>query len=412
VGLIQVEDRRSGARAFRRSGETGLVPEHLNARTPERLIPLALYVHIPFCVRKCFYCDFNSGPSTEDAREQYVTSLCREIGQSAWAGSSARTVFFGGGTPSELTPSQLGRICGALREHFHMESDAEWSIEVNPGTVTLESLSAMLDVGLNRISIGVQSFHDHHLKALGRIHTADEARQAFRCAAEAGFRSRNLDLIFGLPDQTLAEWEADLDALLVVRPEHVSLYGLIVEEKTEFGRRHAAGRLPLPEEDAVADMYEMTLDRLSAAGYEQYEISNFALPGHACRHNLVYWRNEPYLGFGVSAASFMDGVRWSNTPSTRVYRESVEAAISAAEPGERLEGRASVGEALMLALRLNEGANLAGLSHRYGCDVSALFDGEIRRFTGLGLLEWSPDGRLRLTRRGLLLSNNVFAELI
>jgi oxygen-independent coproporphyrinogen-3 oxidase len=390
-------------------------PQLCQHRAPNSQHPaqaLALYLHIPFCVRKCSYCDFNSGPSTEDAREQYVRTLCREIAQSPWAGGRARSVFYGGGTPSELTAEQLHRTNQCLRDTFQMEPKVEWTLEVNPGTVTPESLGAMLEAGFNRISIGVQSFHDHHLKAIGRIHTAAEARQAFRWAGKAGFRSRNLDLIFGLPDQTLPEWASDLDALMELRPEHVSLYGLIVEEKTEFGHRHALGRLPLPEEDAVADMYEMTLDRLSAAGYAQYEISNFALPGHACRHNLVYWRNEPYLGFGVSAASFIDGLRWSNTASARAYRDQVEHGHSAAEPGERLEGKAAAGEALMLALRLNSGADLEELSKRHGCDMSELFKREIDRFVDLELLEWSCEGRLRLTRRGLLLSNNVFTELI
>jgi oxygen-independent coproporphyrinogen-3 oxidase len=278
--------------------------------------------------------------------------------------------------------------------------------------VTPATLAGLRAIGFNRISLGVQSFHDHHLRAIGRIHTAAEARQAFRWAGEAGFGSRNLDLIYGLPDQTLAEWEADLEEALALRPEHLSLYGLIVEEKTEFGHRYRSGRLPLPEEEIVADMYEMTLDRLGQAGYDQYEISNFALPGHECRHNLVYWRNEPYLGFGVSAASFIDGLRWTNTPSTRLYREQVERGMSAAAESERLEGRAAIGEALMLALRLTEGADLHALSGRYDCDVQALFAAEIRRYTEAGLLDWKESGRLRLTRRGLLLSNLVFAELV
>jgi oxygen-independent coproporphyrinogen-3 oxidase len=411
VGLIQIDGERSGVQAFRRWVDRDSSPERLIARPPERLPPLALYVHVPFCVRKCFYCDFNSGPSSAEAREAYVETLCREIRQSAWATSPAHTVFFGGGTPSELTTVQLARTNQELRAAFRFETDAEWTIECNPGTVTPRALAEMRQIGFNRISLGVQSFHDHHLQAIGRIHTASEARQSFRWAGEAGFARRNLDLIFGLPDQTLTEWATDLDETLALHPEHVSLYGLIIEEKTEFGRRHAAGRLPLPDEDTVADMYELTLDRLKAAGYVQYEISNFALPGDECRHNLVYWRNEPYLGFGVSAASFIDGERWSNTASTRIYRERVSWGASAADAGERLEGRAAVGEALMLALRLNAGADLDELSQRYDCEVRTLFDAEIHRFCDLGLLEWM-EGRLRLTRRGLLLSNNVFAELV
>jgi oxygen-independent coproporphyrinogen-3 oxidase len=408
VGLIQLDAVAGVGCSVLGVGRSDQAVPTPNTQHPTSL---ALYVHIPFCVRKCYYCDFNSGPSTADARDGYVQTLCREIRQSPWIGSRARTVFFGGGTPSELTTAQLARINEELRNAFPFQEEAEWTIEVNPGTVTPATLAEMRQIGFNRISMGVQSCHDHHRRAIGRIHTAAEARQAFRWAADAGFASRNLDLIFGLPDQTLTEWAADLEEAVALRPEHVSLSGLIVEEKTEFGRRHAAGRLPLPDEDTVADMYEMTLDRLAMDGYEQYEISNFALPGHDCRHNLVYWRNEPYLGFGVSAASFIDGLRWTNTASTRSYRERVVGGRMAAEPGERLEGRARVGEAFMLALRLTAGADLGDLSSRYDCNVRSLFASEIRRFIEIGLLEWHG-GRLRLTRRGLLLSNNVFAELI
>jgi oxygen-independent coproporphyrinogen-3 oxidase len=341
-----------------------------------------------------------------------VDVLCREIRQCPWAGSPARTVFYGGGTPSELTSAQLGRINAQLRQSFRITSDAEWTLEANPGTVTGSSLNKLREIGFNRISLGVQTFHDHHLRAIGRIHSAADARDAFHAAREAGFANRNIDLIFGLPNQTIGEWAADLEEAAALHPEHISLYGLIIEEKTEFGRRHAAGRLPLPDEDAAADMYELTLDSLSAAGYGQYEISNFALAGHECRHNIVYWRNEPYVGFGVSAASFVEGERWSNTASLRVYRQRIIDGVSAAEPGERLEGRAAAGEALMLALRMNAGADLRELSARYACDVWSLFRSEIDRFIELGLLERPNERRLRLTRRGLLLSNNVFEAFV
>jgi oxygen-independent coproporphyrinogen-3 oxidase len=266
-------------------------------------------------------------------------------------------------------------------------------------------------LGFNRISIGVQSFHDHHLQALGRIHDAAAAVVTFQEAAEVGFASRNLDLIFALPEQTLTEWQADLDRLLELRPEHVSLYGLTIEPETEFGRRHARGLLAAPEDDLAADMYEGALDTLERAGYEQYEISNFALSGHRCRHNQVYWRNEPYLGFGVSAASFIDGARWSNERSWHRYQEHARAGISVRGPEERLSGREALGEALMLGLRLRDGVNLAAMARHYRMDPRILFAEEIERFKSLGLLE-ERGGILRLTRRGLLLSNNVFAEII
>jgi oxygen-independent coproporphyrinogen-3 oxidase len=373
--------------------------------------PLALYVHLPFCVRKCHYCDFNAGPATLASRQGYVQALCREIQESSWVGRAARTVFFGGGTPSELEPELMAEVVAALRSAFVVDPAAEWTLEANPGTVDPERLAAFRALGFNRISLGVQSFHDHHLAALGRIHDAAAAVATFRQAEEAGFGSRNLDLIFSLPDQTLAEWQTDLDRLVELRPEHVSLYGLTIEPETEFGRRHARGLLPSPDDDLAADMYECALDSLEAAGYAQYEISNFALPGHRCRHNQVYWRNEPYLGFGVSAASFIDGARWSNERSWHRYQEHLTLGLSVRGPAERLTGREALGEALMLGLRLRDGVNLAEMAGHYHMDPRTVFAREIDRFQSFALLEeWG--GVLRLTRRGLLLANNVFAEII
>jgi oxygen-independent coproporphyrinogen-3 oxidase len=372
---------------------------------------IGIYVHIPFCVRKCFYCDFNSGPASEAARESYVEALRGEILQSPYRDQTARTLFFGGGTPSELNGSQLGAIVTALREAFRFEPDAEWTLEANPGTVTPASLAEIRDLGFNRISLGVQSFHDHHLVSLGRIHTAAEAVQAFRWAGEAGFASRNIDLIFGLPNQTMAEWESDLARAVSLGPEHVSLYGLTIEAGTEFGRRHDAGQLPMPDEDTTAEMYEQTIDTLAAAGYEQYEISNWARPGHRCRHNQIYWRNEPYLGFGLSAASYVDGARWTNVGNPRVYAERVAEGLSCLQSEERLTGAHAAGEAVMLGLRTRDGVNLDELSGHYGLDLRRHFDDAIRRMTAHGLLEETGE-RLRLTRPGLLLSNTVFCEFL
>jgi oxygen-independent coproporphyrinogen-3 oxidase len=374
---------------------------------------LGLYVHIPFCVRKCHYCDFNSGPAPESIREEYVEALAAEIRASPWAGSPARTVFFGGGTPSELTPAQLGRITAALRESFDFAGPAvEWTIECNPGTVSEESLAAIRALGFDRISLGVQSFHDSHLRAIGRIHTAAEAREAVGQARRAGFARLNLDLIFCLPDQTLTEWKSDLEEALTLGPEHVSLYNLTIEEQTEFGRRRRLGLLELPDEDLSADMYEWALDRTAAAGFAQYEVSNFALPGEECRHNVIYWRQEPYVGFGVSAASYVDGLRWTATGSMQRYLRT------AARPGgperageERLEPRAACGEAIMLGLRTAAGADLADLARRHEVDIEAEWGAVLREFAADGLL-LRQDETARLTRRGVLLANRVCAAFL
>jgi len=384
--------------------------------------PLALYVHIPFCVRKCYYCDFNSGPASDDIRDQYVEAITEEIRRSPWRGQPARTVFFGGGTPSELNGAQLARITTALHESFSLapphplslplHPSPEWTIECNPGTISLASLREMQGMGFNRISLGVQSFHDHHLKAIGRIHCAAEAREAVRLAREAGFRRLNVDLIFCLPGQTLAEWQHDVESALELEPEHLSLYNLTIEQNTEFGRRHRLNLLSLPDEDLSADMYEWTLDRMQDAGFVQYEVSNFALPGEECRHNQVYWRQEPSLGFGLSAASYVDGVRWTNTGSMQRYL-----ATAPTERGpergteERLDALTACGESIMLALRTSDGVDLKATAAGYGLDADVLYGETARQLEADALLVHDGE-RWRLTRRGVMLANAVCAQFL
>jgi oxygen-independent coproporphyrinogen-3 oxidase len=381
-------------------------------RTGVAELPLAVYVHIPFCVRKCYYCDFNSGPASDAIRDQYVDALIEEIHRTPWRGQPARTVFFGGGTPSELNGSQLGRITAALTESFELLSGSEATIECNPGTITLASLREMRALGFNRISLGVQSFHDHHLQAIGRIHNAAEAREAVRVAREAGFRRLNVDLIFCLPEQTLAEWQQDVEWALELRPEHLSLYNLTIEENTEFGRRHRLNVLSLPDEDLSADMYEWTLDRMQDAGFVQYEVSNFALPGEECRHNQVYWRQEPSLGFGISAASYYDGVRWTNTGSMQRYL-----ATAGSETGpdrgseERLEPLTACGESIMLALRTCDGVDLEVMAARYGLDAQRTYGDVVQSLLEDRLLQ-QEGRRLTLTRRGIMLANAVCGQFL
>ncbi len=372
--------------------------------------PLGLYVHIPFCVRKCYYCDFNSGPASDAIRDQYVEALVQEIRRSPWRGQPARTVFFGGGTPSELNTAQLQRITDALQESFTFRPEPElpeWTIECNPGTVTERSLGEMRELGFNRISLGIQSFHDHHLKAIGRIHTAAEAVEAVRAARRAGFRRLNVDLIFCLPGQTLDEWKADLENALALQPEHLSLYNLTIEQGTEFGKWYGQGRLALPDEDLSADMYEWTLDRAASAGFSRYEVSNFALEGEECRHNQIYWRQEPSLGLGISAASYVGGLRWTNTGSMQAYLKSAgQSGLSERASEERLPPLRAAGETIMLALRTRDGVDLAEVGSRYGLDPEREWGATARQLLEDGLL--APAGpRLRLTRRGLLLANAV-----
>ncbi|MGH9339428.1 MAG: radical SAM family heme chaperone HemW [Acidobacteriota bacterium] len=375
------------------------------------ILELGLYVHIPFCVRKCFYCDFNSGPAGVEMRHEHLHALEQEIRKSSWRGQGGRTVFFGGGTPSELSIDELTALVDALCETFAITPGAEWTIECNPGTVNREALEAIRALGFNRISLGVQSFHDHHLKALGRIHDSGEALQAYRAARQAGFENINLDLIFALPHQDLLEWEADLSQALALAPEHLSLYNLTIEPNTEFGRRHSRGQLQEAGEDLSADMYELALDLTAEAGYGQYEISNFARPGYECAHNLIYWRNEPYLGFGVSAASYISGLRWSNTGNWHEYAAHAASESIPHATEERLHGQTALAEEIMLRLRTREGLSMNALSQKYNCEMPRLFADTLRFLTQEELLNNDGD-RLTLSRRGQLLANEVCLQFL
>src|SRR3990170_5784166 len=267
--------------------------------------PLSLYIHIPFCTLKCAYCDFNSYAGLKELVRPYVDALIAEI--TLWAefarGRPVATVFFGGGTPSLLPLPEVERVTSALRERFELQAGAEVTLEANPGTVDLAYLRSLLALGVNRLSLGVQSFHDDELAALDRIHSAAEAKEAYRWALEAGFHRLNLDLIYGLPEQPMARWQATLEQAIELGPDHLSLYALTVEEGTKLAYDIDHGRLPGPDPDAQAAMYEWSLERLARAGYQQYEISNWSRPGQECRHNLTYWRNGEWLGLGAGAHS-------------------------------------------------------------------------------------------------------------
>ncbi|MEE8350497.1 MAG: radical SAM family heme chaperone HemW, partial [Acidobacteriota bacterium] len=317
----------------------------------------------------------------------------------------------GGGTPSELTIEELHGVVTALTQTFTFETDAEWSIECNPGTLAKGDFSALRELGFNRISLGVQSFEDAHLTALGRIHTSKQAQAAYHEFRQSGFDNLNLDLIFALPDQTLGEWRADLEEALHLSPEHLSLYNLTVEPGTEFGRRLERGELEETDEDLAADMYELAMDLTRAAGYDQYEISNYCRPGRECAHNLIYWRNQPYLGFGVSASSFIGGTRWTHTASLTEYVRTVPSGRVTRASEEKLADREALGEEIMLGLRTEEGISTATLSNRYACDVDSLFLQTFETLGRNGLLR-QEDERIRLTRRGKMMANDVCARFL
>ena len=392
---------------------------------PPMAEPISLYLHIPFCTAKCGYCDFNSYAGHEHLMPSYVQTLLREaeLWRNTTRGRPVATVFFGGGTPSLLPIEEVRPIMDGLRATFDFAPDAEVTIESNPGSLDESYLRELRALGVNRLSIGVQSFHDDELRALDRIHSADDASEAYRAARAAGFDNINLDLIFGLPEQPIERWQQSVERALALGPEHLALYALTVEEGTPLARDVARGRTPAPDPDAQADQFEWTQERLARAGYEHYEISNWARPGHRCKHNMTYWECREYLGLGAGAHSYLNGVRFAVAALPTQYLSLVEQSWQEAQErggggamrhvvsGETITPELAMADTLILGLRLIDGVSLAAFRSRHGVDALEAFAQQLGDSIELGLLETSGD-RLRLTERGRLLGNEVFARLL
>jgi len=390
---------------------------------------LSVYIHVPFCVRRCLYCDFITYAGQQAWLPAYVEAAIKEVhllGSSrAKTDEPAQTVYFGGGTPSLLSIGQVKALLTAVERSFLLAENAEITLEANPGTLTLDYLRELRATGVNRLSLGVQSFSDAELAQLGRIHTREEALQSILWAKQAGFENLSLDLIFGLPKQSLKAWEYNLQEAIKIHPEHLSLYNLIVEDGTPLAKQIANGEIPAPDDDVAADMYELTMDFLTSAGYEQYEISSWATsPEFESRHNKAYWQMTPYLGVGAAAAGFAENVRTLNTPSISEYVQRISTQQSALPYPRSAANRESnevddftqMQESMMLGLRLTrEGVSNAAFRARYGQDISAAFPEEVHRLLAKGLVEWVdfPDGlHVRLTRRGKMLGNQAFMEFV
>ena len=433
--------------------------------------PEGLYVHIPFCATKCPYCDFNTYAGIESQMEPYMAALRSEI--DLWGavlgGPRLDTVFFGGGTPSYLPPGSLGMLLDAVRGSFGLVGDAEITAEANPDDLCAEKLASLLEAGVNRLSIGVQSLDDDLLRLLGRRHSAREALEAFTTARSAGFDNVSIDLMYGLPDQTLEQWGATLATALGMRPSHISMYCLTLEGGTPMERDAAEGRIPVPDGDLAADMYLMAEVQTAEAGYRHYEISNWAIPGRESRHNLLYWRNRPFLGVGPGAHSYLDGHRFHNLRSPREYirrlesgephpqpggspipsfprracpvpdtgREPIPGEVHRNTPGSSLSrrplqsGRGSgersfdsipvvegaepvdrhleMAETMMMGLRLDTGIEPALFAARFGGSPGEAYGEVIEELEDDGLLEAGND-RIVLTPRGRLLGNEVFGR--
>jgi oxygen-independent coproporphyrinogen III oxidase len=374
------------------------------------LTPLGLYIHIPFCSAICNYCNFNRGLFESGLKDRYVSTLEREIGRAA-DGSGVDTIFFGGGTPSLLEPSEIARLIAACRESFDVAAGAEVTLETNPETSSAERMEQFRAAGVNRVSFGVQSFRDEELKRLGRIHSASRAREAVVEARRAGIGNVSLDLMMWLPQQTQAHWKESVEGLIAAGPEHASLYLLELYPNAPLKEDMARSGWSLAPDDDAADMYMWSLERLDLAGYEQYEISNVARPGRAARHNLKYWGDGEWLGFGCGAHSTRDGVRWKNVSSTEDYIARVTAGTPLAVERRVLTKDERLEEALFTGLRLTGGIDLATVNARYSTDVWARYGEALGPFVEAGHV--IRDGsRLRLSRPGMLVANEILQAFV
>jgi oxygen-independent coproporphyrinogen-3 oxidase len=371
-----------------------------------------LYIHIPFCSSRCSYCDFATGLYQSEVAERYVRAVVQEIAASSIAVANVDTIFFGGGTPSLLDPSQLDRILAVAHDRFNVDAATEVTLEINPGSVTPEKLRDFRALGINRASFGAQTFDDRELAKLGRSHTAADARRTFHDLRAAGFDNISFDLIAGLPGQTLAGWQRNVDEALALQPEHLSFYLLEVHSGTPLAQHIERGLQPTPDEDLAAVMYESMLERAAQSGYEHYEISNLCRPGFHSRHNTKYWTAAPYFGFGCSAHSY-DGRtrRWSNQRDVLNYIESVEDESSPIVEERVLTEMDVRAEALFLGLRLMRGIDLRQYRELFGVDLRANYATDLERFREAGLVELDGD-LFRLTRSGALLSNEVLSAFV
>lgn len=393
--------------------------------------PLSLYLHIPFCTHRCAYCDFNTYAGQESLIPAYVGALTREIEvvgrqttQLPNYPATIHTIFFGGGTPSLLFPAQFDSILKSIRENFSLTNDVEITIEANPGTCSFVHLLELRSLGINRISYGVQSANTEELRMLERAHNFFDVIEAVGSARKAGFENLNLDLIYGLPEQTLQTWQTTVKRILDLGPEHISAYALTLEHGTPFGRWASKGLLPLPDPDLAADMYEWLSETLEANGYIQYEISNWAQPGHECRHNLQYWRGLPYLAFGAGAHGYANGYRYSNVLRIKTYIERLDnpnspvsnfqfplTPVTVNHHKQTLHDDMS--EFMMTGLRLTrEGVGEAEFRTRFDQSMRETYRKELESLLRLGLIENGMGERIRLTKQGRLLGNQVFMRFV
>jgi len=376
------------------------------------MIAAGLYIHIPFCSSRCSYCDFATGIYQSELAERYVHALVEEIKQSGYARACVDTIYFGGGTPSLLSPAQLDRILATVHDKFQIDPDSEITLEINPGSANPEKLRAFRSLGINRASFGAQTFEDAELARLGRSHSVADTLKTFADLRAAGFTNVSFDLIAGLPGQTLDGWQRNIKQALELGPEHLSFYLLEVHSGTPLAEHIRRGIQPEPDDDLAGVMYQWMLEQSADTGYEHYEISNLSRPGFHSRHNVKYWTGQPYYGFGCSAHSY-DGQtrRWSNHRDVLKYVEVIESGASATAEEQQLTPTDVRAEALFLGMRLMQGVDVRRYRESFGVDLRDVHGDDLERFCKAGLVEFDGD-LIRLTRTGALLSNEVFAVFV
>ena len=376
---------------------------------------IGLYIHVPFCIKKCNYCSFVSVPRDIRLISQFLDALVAEMKIRTAALSSEErvvdSIYIGGGTPTCLSGESLAQMLARVRHYFDVTKEAEISVEANPGTVDQDALNLLKRSGYNRLSFGFQSCQQEHLKTLGRIHSYQEAVASFQAARSAGFDNINVDLIFGIPGQTLRQWQDCLQKIVSLGPEHISAYGLQIEEETPLYKRVLEGTMEPCSEDLEAEMYQSLMDILTASGYVHYEISNFSLPGRFSRHNLRYWQNKSYLGLGPAAHSYLGRKRLANDSSLEGYLEKLATSSSPVSWEEIVTPESEMSETVFLGLRLAEGLDLEGFMKRFGKALDQVYPEQIKKLSGLGLVE-KAGNRLRLTKQGMMLGNIVFVEFV
>ncbi|HEX6731732.1 MAG TPA: radical SAM family heme chaperone HemW [Pyrinomonadaceae bacterium] len=378
------------------------------------MTPAGVYIHIPFCRSRCSYCDFATGLYQSELAAQYVDAVVTEIESNtvAHSGLDVDTIYLGGGTPSLLSAGQLQMILDAVCAHFRVAEQAEVTMEMNPGTLSAEVLSAFRAAGVNRASFGAQTFNDAELARLGRSHNVGDILKTFSDLRVAGFENLSFDLIAGLPGQQLDRWQSNVEKALELRPEHLSFYLLEVHPGTPLAEHIRRGIQPTPDDDLAAVMYEWMLERAVGAGYEHYEISNLCLPGFASRHNVKYWTGTPYFGFGCSAHSYDgQGRRWSNERDINKYMKAIEDGVSAVVQEQQLSDMEIRSEAIFLGMRMMRGVDTKRYRDSFGIDLCETYKGDFSRFVDAGLVEFEGDV-VRLTRAGALMSNEVFAAFV